>query len=241
MPTATGPLTAIPADLRKAVTDYLQRVQAVAGSQALSLSLLGSVAAGTFVPGRHQVQNTLVLQTIDLERLRQLAKEMPRFRRLAIAPPLVLTPEYIRSSLDTFPLELLEIQQQHLTIFGEDCFQPLEFDAKFIRLQCERELKAMVLAMRQALLTASGDEKRLFDQHVHAGDGLMRILRGMLWLKGSRQARPAADVVSEIETAVARPLPGIRALLHSQNRPNWLNYCDLHADLDALGNTTDAW
>jgi hypothetical protein len=241
MSTASSPLSSIPADLRKAVSDYVQRVQAIAGSQALSLTLLGSVAAGTFVPGRHHVHNALVLQTIDLERLRQLAKEMPRFRRLAIGPPLVLTPDYIRSSLDTFPLELLEMQQQHLTVFGEDCFQPLEFDTNFVRLQCERELKSMVLAMRQALLTAAGDEKLLFEQHIHAADGLMRILRGMLWLKGSRQAQPAADVVAEIETAVARPLPGIRALLDSNNRPNWPNYCDLHADLDALGNTTDAW
>src|SRR5580698_8890980 len=103
MPTAPAPLSAIPADLRKAVSDYIQSVQAIAGSQALSLTLLGSVAAGTFVLGRHQVHNALVLQTIDLDRLRQLAKEMPRFRRLAIAHPLVLTPQYIQSSLDTFP------------------------------------------------------------------------------------------------------------------------------------------
>jgi len=241
MSTAQSPLSAIPADLRNGISDYVRRVQEIVGPQALGLSLLGSIAAGTFVPGRHQVHNALVLQAIDLDRLRQLAKEMPRFRRLAIAPPLVLTPDYLRSSLDTFPLELLEMQQQHLTVFGEDCFQPLEFDAKFVRLQCERELKAMVLAMRQALLTAAGDEKRLFDQHVHAADGLLRILRGMLWLKGSRQARPAAEVVKEIETAVARSLPGIRALLHPHNRPGWPDYCALHADLDALGSTTDAW
>jgi hypothetical protein len=241
MSTAPDPLATIPADLRKPVSDYIQSIQAIAGSQALSLTLLGSAAAGTFVPGRHQVHNALVLQAIDLDRLRQLAKEMPRFRRLAIAHPLVLTPQYIRSSLDTFPLELLEMQQQHLTVLGEDCFQPLEFDAKFIRLQCERELKAMVLAMRQALLTADGDEKRLFDQHVHAADGLLRILRGMLWLKGHRQARPAAEVVTEIETATTRSLPGLRALLHPHGRPGWSDYCALHADLDALGNTTDAW
>jgi len=215
--------------------------QAIAGSQALSLSLLGSVAAGTFVPGRHQVHNALVLQAIDLDRLRQLAKEMPPFRRLAIAPPWFSRRIIWRSSLDTFPLELLEMQQQHLTLFGEDCFQPLEFDSKYVRLQCERELKSMVLGHASGPVTAAGDEKRLFDQHVHAADGLLRILRGMLWLKGSRQARPAAEVVTEIETAVARSLPGIRALLHSHKRPSWPDYCALHTDLDALGSTTDAW
>ncbi len=241
MATASNPLSTVPAELRKAVIDYMQRVQAVAGSQVSCLALLGSVAAGTFVAGRHLAQNVLVLQTIDLDRLRQLAKQMPRFRRLTIAPPLVLTPAYLRSSLDTFPLELLEIQQQHLTILGEDCFAPLEFDAKFVRLQCERELKSMLLAMRQALLTAAGDEKRLFDQHVHAADGLMRILRGMLWLKGSRQVRPAAEVVSEIEAAVAHGLPGVHALMHPKKQPSWSDYCDLHADLDVLGNATDAW
>jgi hypothetical protein len=239
--TTPDPLASLPAELRKVVSDYVQCVQEVVGSQALSLTLLGSAAAGTFAFGKHLIHNTLVLPAIDLDRLRQLAQAMPRFRKLSIASPLVLTPDYLRSSLDTFPLELLEMQQQHLTVLGEDCFQPLEFDAKFVRLQCERELKSMVLAMRQAVLMAEGDERRLFEQHVRAADGLMRILRGMLWLKGDRQARPASEVVQQIESAVSRPLPGIRTLLKSDRRASWADYCALHADLDALGSATDAW
>jgi len=31
-----------------------------------------------------------------------------------------MTPDHIRRSLDTFPLEMLEIQQQNALLFGKD-------------------------------------------------------------------------------------------------------------------------
>ena len=165
----------------------------IAGDRALNLSLLGAAAAGTWIPGRHRIHNALVLESIELDRLEQLARELPRFHEVAIASPLVFTPAYIRNSIDTFPLEFLEIQQQHRVVFGEDCFAPLVFEAKFIRLQCERELKSMILAMRQAVLASGGDPRRVVHQHPHAADGLLRVLRGMLWLRAVREPLPASS------------------------------------------------
>ncbi|HEY5311985.1 MAG TPA: hypothetical protein VIK18_05675, partial [Pirellulales bacterium] len=206
------PLSALPANLQAAVRAYAARVCQVAGQRALNLSLLGAAAAGTLVPGRHLAHNALVLEAIELDLLRQLARELPQFQ--GIAPPLVFTPAYIRDSIDTFPLEFLEIQQQHVTVFGDDCFQPLVFEAKFVRLQCERELKSMVLALRQAVLSSAGDQ-RLLGQHPHAADGLLRVLRGLLWLKDLRDPLPVTRVVDEIQRIMARPLNGVRALLQA--------------------------
>ena len=215
--------------------------QEIVGAQALSLTLLGSAAAGTFVPGRHQVHNALVLPAIDLQRLRQLAKAMPRFRRLAIAPPLVLTPEYIRSSLDTFPLELLEMQQQHLTVLGEDCFQPLGVRRQIRPAAMRARTQGHGAGHASGRSRPKGMKSDYSISTSTRPTGLLRILRGMLWLKGSRQARPAAEVVTEIETAVTRPLPAFVHCCTSKTAQVGQTYCELHADLDALGNATDAW
>ena len=64
-----------------------------------------------------------------------------------IAAPLIMTQDYIQNSLDSFPLEFLEIQQHHLCLFGQDSFAELSFYQPHLRLQCERELKSMLIGM----------------------------------------------------------------------------------------------
>lgn len=240
MSTEADPLSKLPANLRAALRQYADFLRQTAGAKALSLSLLGAAAAGTWIPGRHRVHNALVLESIKLDDLERLARELPRYHQVGIASPLVLTPDYIRRSIDTFPLEFLEIQQQHLALFGEDRFQPLEFEAKFVRLQCERELKSMILAMRQALLASAGDPRHLVREHPHAADGLLRVVRGMLWLNNLREALPAAQAISELERVLARPLPGLKKMVEAHGPTAWADYRALDAELLALERVADA-
>lgn len=239
MSTAADRLSLLPSNLRAAVSHYADTVRRIAGARALHLSLLGSAAAGTWVPGRHRVHTALVLDRADLELLRQLAGELAALAEVAFAAPLVFTPQYIRASLDSFPLELLEIQQQHLVVFGDDCFAGLVFDATHVRLQCERELKSMLLAMRQAVLASGGQQQRLFAEHPDAADGLLRVLRGVAWLKGAKESLAAAKVVDVLERELGRPLPGVRALVKAHGPLNWPDYCALHAELEALERAAD--
>ena len=99
-----------------------------------------------------------------------------------IAAPLIMTPEYIDASVDVFPLEFIEIQQRHFCVFGPDHFEGLSFDHTHVRLQCERELKTLLISMRQALLSAAGHEKLFKTIEADVADRLMRTLRGLLWL-----------------------------------------------------------
>ena len=68
-----------------------------------------------------------------------------------------MTPAYLSGSVDSFPLELLEIQQRRAVLWGDDYFADLKLDQADVRLQCERELKRILLGMRQGLLASGGD------------------------------------------------------------------------------------
>jgi hypothetical protein len=219
---------------RTAIGNYALRVQELAAARCRSLTLFGSIAAGTFDPGQHSIHNVLVLDPMDLDILHILAADRTMLRHAHIGLPLVLTPDFLHASLDTFPLELIEIQQQHLTILGDDYFAPLVFDAGFVRLQCERELKVLGLAMRQALLRSEGREHALGTYLNRAPDGILRLLRGLLWLRGTRRPTPAADVVHELQTLLGHELPGVRALLSPAGSRGWLQFRQLYEDLEAL-------
>ena len=107
---------------------YAERLRELGGTNVLSLLVFGSIAAGTFDPGHHTARSVLVLQMVDLEMLRQLAKEGAKLGKASIAAPLIMTPEYIEASVDVFPLEFLEIQQCHFCVFGPDHFDGLSFN-----------------------------------------------------------------------------------------------------------------
>ena len=178
---------------------------------------------------------------VDLEMMRHLAKDGAKLGKAHIAAPLIMTPEYIEASMDTFPLEFIEIQQRHLCIFGSDYFRDLHFESSCVRLECERELKTLLISMRQALLSAAGHEQLFKTIEADVADRLMRTLRGLLWLHEQKEGLSAPHTIEEVEKSTNRPLPGIRKAIHETGDHGWAEFQSLYHDIDALRKLVDAW
>ncbi|MCY4487970.1 MAG: hypothetical protein OXF11_12780 [Deltaproteobacteria bacterium] len=234
-------LQGAPESMRASLTRYAETLKDLAGDNARSLILFGAVAAGTFNPRSHTARSVFVVGAVDLEMLHKLARQGPRLGKARIAAPLIMTPEYIESSLDTFPLELLEIAQRHVCVFGEDPFQDLSLRADDVRHQCERELKTIQIGMRQALLATAGRDKALTTVEVDVGERLLRALRGFLWLHGDAEPKTALDTVAAIESGIQRSLPGVRSAVDERSQHGWEEFKTLYADVDALRTHVDAW
>jgi hypothetical protein len=234
-------LERLPVLLRDAVRAYAQTVQQVAGEHAEALVFYGLVIHGAVDLSTQPARNVLVLNHIDLEVLRSLGRDASRHARSGIASPVVMTPDYIARSRDTFPLELIQIQQQHVLVFGKDFFTGLSFQDAHVRMQCERELKTALLAMHEGLLATAGRERWLHEEVADVAEGLVRILRGISWLKDIREPKPVTELLSEVENAVGRKLAGIRAGLDPTQRHDWRAFQVLYDDVAALGAWVDAW
>jgi hypothetical protein len=226
-------ISGIPEGMQKPIEGYIDMIREMSGLDALSLTFFGAIAAGTFDPKRHVVQNVLVLSKVDLEGLRRLAEQGGALGKQRISAPLIMTPPYIQASLDSFPLELLEIHQRHVTALGEDYFRDLSFDAVHLRLQCEREIKSVLIGMRQGLLVSVGKEKVIGAIEVDVAGRLLRIFRGILWLKGRKEGIPAEEAVSEVEGLLGRSLPGVRASLEPGGRHGWEAFRSLYEEVEA--------
>jgi len=243
MTTATSPsvMEFFSEPIRQHIRGYATLIQELFGTNVQALTVFGAAAAGTFDPQRHSVQNVLVVERVDLGMLRRLSERGLKLGKAHIAAPLIMTPDYIQQSLDTFPLELIEIQQKHVTLLGDDLFSELAFEESDVRLQCERELKVMCIALRQGLLAAAGRDKALAQVEVSIADELVRTLRGLLWLKGRREAQPASQVILEMENLAGRKLPGARAVVDPTSEHGWEQFESVYADVEALGRMVDAW
>lgn len=225
--------------MREPISEFARLLRDLAGAKALTL--FGAVTTESFDPARQTARSVLVVDHVDLSALRSLAEHGGKLGKVSIAAPLVMTPGYITDSLDTFPLELLEIMQKHVTLFGDDHFVDLSFEDAHVRLQCERELKVILIGLRQGLLAAAGREKFIGALEMDIGEGLSRTLRGLLWLKGRKDARPIDAVVAELEKVADRKLSGVRLAMDPSAHHGWAEFETLYNDVEALGNLVDAW
>ena len=110
--------------LRGHVAAYVERLRAICGAELLAVTFYGPLWRPA--PGEHSsLSNAAVFGDVDLEMLARIARDGHRFGRSGIAAPWALTERLIADSLDTFPLELIEIAAQPTTVFGPDLFSPL--------------------------------------------------------------------------------------------------------------------
>ena len=227
--------------MQEPVKRFVLRVQELAGSNCLAITSFGAITTPAFDPRKQLAKSVVILNNIDLPMLRELAKDGVKLGKAKIAAPLIMTPVYIEGSLDTFPLEFLEIQQCHLCLAGPDHFSDLSFDASHIRLQCERELKTILIAMRQGLLAAAGREKMFGTMESDIAERLMRTLRGLLWLHDQKDYLDAIQVVGHIEQETERSLPAIRGTLQDLRQHGWEDFMKLYEEIDGLKTLADKW
>jgi hypothetical protein len=242
-PTSPGAHDAahLPVFLETALAGYTDRLQDVFGRSLLGVTVFGPVVAGEADASMDFLRSVVVLDDVDLNALRRLSQEGRRLAHDQIAAPLIMTPGYIESSLDSFPLELIEIQSTGRTVVGTDFFTRLAFQDEHIRLQCERELKSVLIMLRQGVLASAGRDDFLTDVEVEAAQALGRTIRGLMWIRGERKLASPLRLLDALERLTGRHHAGLRAALVLEADHGWTEFTAMYRDVLSLMELSDAW
>jgi len=234
-------MLAIPGARREGFELLESALREFAKDDALALTAFGGWLVGDPFFADQAAASVAVLSHVDLHMLDRLASAGSRLGKHNIRAPLVMTPEYIKSSCDVFPLELIEIQQLHAPLFGDDFFAGCAFQPREVRLQCERELKSELIQLRQGLLAAAGRHALLADLCHACAMRCVRILRGLLLLSGVDPApQKAADLVHAAAETVGRDLVIVRRSVTSDDRSDFDEFQRIYAEIEALADHVDA-
>jgi len=160
--------------------------EALYGPDLLSIILYGSCTRGEYVPKKSDINFMLLLTEHGIAQLGKALKLSEKWRKHAVATPLFLTRSYIETSLDTFPIELLNFQSSYRVLRGEDPLKNLVFDRKMLRLQCERELKGKLLQLREQFLETSGNARSVKDLIARSLPTFSAIFQAVVYLHGKQ-------------------------------------------------------
>src|SRR5437667_2285636 len=139
-----------PPELLQVSRAWLAPVRNALGNEFLAAYLTGSVLTQGFDPRHSRINTVVIARTLEAEMLDRLRETIPTSRKPPHMEPLFLTQRQIENSLDSFPIEWLEMRERHLLLEGEDVLEAFDVPATYLRLQCEHELRARFIQLRQA-------------------------------------------------------------------------------------------
>src|SRR5580704_16872033 len=104
----------------KQIEEFVSRLRQAAGENLQSLVLYGSAATGEFHDDFSNVNLLCILRETSFAKLAAMAPAVEWWTRKKRHAPLVLTREELERSADVFSIELLDMQQRHRVLFGDD-------------------------------------------------------------------------------------------------------------------------
>ena len=147
----------------KQINEFVTRLRQAAGENLQSVILYGSAADGEFHPEYSNLNLLCVMRESSYATLRALAPAVEWWTRQKQRVPLFLTREELERSADVFSIEMLDMQQRHRVVYGEDVFPRLKIPMHLHRAQLEYELREKTILLRERLLLAGGNKSRVWE------------------------------------------------------------------------------
>ncbi len=159
------------ADLRQALAEDL-----------VSVTVFGSAAGERYQKGKSDINLLVVVGDRAGNQPRRLIPFAKKWSSARVATPLLLTPTYLASSQDVFPLEFMVMAAEYQVLEGEDPLAGVDIQPRYLRLQLERELRGKLLSLRSRIISSQGRKEALLALVNQALPALKALFKAYLQL-----------------------------------------------------------
>ncbi len=186
---------------REKIKPFLEEILNKYSEKIHSIHVTGTAITEDFDTKRSDVNSIFVLKEMNLKFLELIAPLGKKYAKHRVAAPLIMIPEYIKKSLDVFPIEFLNFKLIHATVSGDDILENIEINRMDLRHQCERELKVKLIWLRQGYISSLGNRKILTEGFVNSISGYIPLFRGIIVLLGKEPPVRQSAVITTLSEA----------------------------------------
>jgi len=185
--------------MERKLAELVSRLKEAAGKNLESVVLYGSAASGTYRPGTSDVNVLCTLVTMDVHELQLLAPVVQWWtHEEKEPPPLFFLTEELQRSTDVFAIESLDLKRAHRVLFGKDPVADLDIPMNLHRLQVERDLRLLLLRLRQHVLLAGKNELEFMVVLKKTGSSAITLLRHTLLAFGEEPPSESSALFARI-------------------------------------------
>jgi hypothetical protein len=197
----------------KKLDEFVAKMREAAKDNLVSVTLYGSAAGEDFHPEYSDLNLFCILRDESFAALQALAPVVKWWDRQRQPPPLFMTREEVERSADVFSIELLDMQQHHRVLFGEDVLQGLVIPTGLRRVQVEYELREKLALLRRHLLLAAGKDALLWGTLTQSISSFVTLFRHALTVLGHETPPSKREAVKMLASKVGFDASGFLQVL----------------------------
>jgi hypothetical protein len=167
-------------DERQAIIEFCSEAISNLESSLISINLYGKCVTGQFKSGKNIINLLVVVNQIDRSVLNKVLNPVRKARDKHI-DVFLLTELDLLSSTDVYPGIFRGMKEMYKLLWGKDCLAILEIKQEYLRLQCERMLKNLLLWLQRYYLVSGG--QRLTEMMLQKIEGFLESLHLLAFLK----------------------------------------------------------
>ena len=199
----------LPDDTQKLLQTYVKDVKGVFGEQLEGMLLYGSAVRGEFLPGRSNLNILLLVSSYDSAVLKKYGALHRHWSKEQIVVPLFLTEEELHTSAAVFPLEFLEIQEQHRVLGGRDPFIGFHVKTDRLRETVVQGVTSHLLRLRQRYVEGGGSDDATTILLPLSITSIVPLLRGVQRLLGRPVLSHSDAVIKDVADQLKLDLQGL--------------------------------
>ncbi len=174
--------------------ELVERLRAAFGDGLQSVILYGSAAGGDYLPGHSDMNVLCILREVGVPELEKSRPVAEWWRKKKQPTPLLLAFDELDRARDAFPIEFLDLIEQHRVLYGEDRVKDLVIEPRYLRAQLEYELRAKLLRLRARYAAVAPNPELVVRMMVEALPNFAALFRHALRVSGQAAPVTKADV-----------------------------------------------
>lgn len=195
------------------LNELVHRLKEAAGKNLESVVLYGSAATGAYRPGASDLNVLCTLVKMDVHELQLLAPVVIWWtNEEKEPPPLFFLSEELARSTDVFAIESLDVKRAHRVLYGPDPVAGLDVPMNLHRVQVERDLRLLLLRLRQHAMLAGKNEAEYVAVLKKTSSSALTLLRHTILAFGEEPPRDPAGLIARIADLTGAEASAFRAV-----------------------------
>lgn len=160
--------------------DFTAKLKAALGEHLMTVALYGSAVVDDRAEGYSDINLLVVCDRLAVPELEILSPLAIEWASSGNPPPLLFTNERLLNSSHAFPIELLDIKENHRILHGENVLRALPISQVNLQFQLEHELKGKLIHLRERYLLAGPDEQKTLELMLQSLSSFQIMLKAAL-------------------------------------------------------------
>jgi predicted nucleotidyltransferase len=172
----------VPVSIQKELNEFINHIIQLYTRDLISIMAFGSCVTGDYIENKSDVNIMIVYSDLNITDLNAVAKLSRVWLKKRAFSPRFVTLGNLKDSSAFYQIDMLEMKDMHVTLFGKDLFTEININKQGIHWQLSYEIKGMRMRIKQQFWRSCDNEQLMLKILMERFTSIIHLSRALLFI-----------------------------------------------------------